>query len=107
MAKFRARLFTVAVRILNEHPHDSARCARSRSFSSKPQSDRLLAYVIHELGEGPAEPKRTQLVEVVRSLLEAGANPTGGSDRHQTPLGLALEYGMEDVKALLAEYIQG
>jgi ankyrin repeat protein len=66
-----------------------------------------LAYVIHELGEGPAEPKRAQLVAVVRSLLEAGANPRGGSDRHQTPLGLAREYEMEDVNALLAEYIQG
>jgi hypothetical protein len=65
-----------------------------------------LSYVIHELGDGPAEPKRTQLVAVVRSLLEAGANPRGGSDRHQTPLALAREYGMEDVSALLAEYIQ-
>ena len=66
-----------------------------------------LAYVIHELGEGPTEAKRTQLVAIVRLLLAAGAKPTGGSDRHQTPFGLAREYGMKDVEALLAEYTQG
>jgi ankyrin repeat protein len=65
-----------------------------------------LAYVIHELGEGPAEPQRTQLMTIVRLLLEAGANPSGGSDRDQTPFSLARGYKLKDIEALLAEYMQ-
>jgi ankyrin repeat protein len=63
-----------------------------------------LAYVVHELGERPREEQRMQLVEIVRMLLDAGANPRGGSDRHQTPLALAREYGMEDIEMLLSQH---
>jgi ankyrin repeat protein len=66
-----------------------------------------LSYVIHELHdvrEDPNSVARQNWWAIMECLLEAGADPRASSC-DQEPLVLSRLYGMEDVEAILKQYV--
>lgn len=70
-------------------------------------NDTPLSYVIHELHEvweDTISVARQNWWAIIECLLEAGADLRAGS-RDQAPLVLSRLYGMEDVEAILEQYV--
>ena len=61
-----------------------------------------LSYVVHELGESPSPERRKDLLDALKTLLAAGANPRAGAP-DQSALELASLYGFPDVESMLME----
>ena len=64
-----------------------------------------LSYVVHELKESPSPERSKDLMDALKTLLAAGANPrAGGPD--QSALELAWLYGFGDIESMLMEACQ-